>query len=159
MKTLFLFVLSLFQERVIESLREQKEREDRVRLEELEQMRKENQVLKDRLSALEPQKVSQTQPANSDLTQNQSPDGAVSIDCFDEVMIPYKKRCVRVICSVFVNMFWILYNILYEISKTKCVVKTVCMLIRALYTRLIVWYVYELQMNGNQYFIVTHIIK
>uniref|UniRef100_A0A3B4WEV8 ELKS/RAB6-interacting/CAST family member 2 n=1 Tax=Seriola lalandi dorsalis TaxID=1841481 RepID=A0A3B4WEV8_SERLL len=45
-------------ERVIENLREQKEREDRVRLEELEQMRKENQELKDKLSALQPQKLS-----------------------------------------------------------------------------------------------------
>ncbi|KAM6928959.1 ERC protein 2 [Lycodopsis pacificus] len=64
-------------ERVIESLREQKEREDRVRLEELEQMRTENQVLKDKLSALQPQKLSQSQPANSVLTPNQRPDGAV----------------------------------------------------------------------------------
>ncbi|XP_031172351.2 ERC protein 2-like isoform X4 [Sander lucioperca] len=64
-------------ERVIENLREQKEREDRVRLEELEQMRKENQVLKDKLSALQPQKLSQSQPANPVLTQNQRPDGEV----------------------------------------------------------------------------------
>ncbi|XP_036803456.1 ERC protein 2-like [Oncorhynchus mykiss] len=39
-------------ERVIERLREQKEREDRARLEEVERMRKENQDLKDRLSIL-----------------------------------------------------------------------------------------------------------
>ncbi|TDH10491.1 hypothetical protein EPR50_G00075710 [Perca flavescens] len=64
-------------ERVIENLREQKEREDRVRLEELEQMRKENQVLKDKLSALQPQNLSQSQPANPVLTQNQRPDGEV----------------------------------------------------------------------------------
>ncbi|XP_076597348.1 ERC protein 2-like isoform X1 [Chaetodon auriga] len=64
-------------ERVIESLREQKEREDRVRLEELEQMRKENQELKDKLSALQPQKLSQSQPANPSPTQNQRPDGEV----------------------------------------------------------------------------------
>uniref|UniRef100_A0A3B4G9W4 ELKS/RAB6-interacting/CAST family member 2 n=1 Tax=Pundamilia nyererei TaxID=303518 RepID=A0A3B4G9W4_9CICH len=36
-------------ERVIENLREQKDREDRVRLEELEQLRKENHELKDKL--------------------------------------------------------------------------------------------------------------
>ncbi|XP_034732392.1 ERC protein 2 isoform X5 [Etheostoma cragini] len=64
-------------ERVIENLREQKEREDRVRLEELEQMRKENQVLKDKLSAMQPQNLSQSQPANPVLTQNQRPDGEV----------------------------------------------------------------------------------
>nr|XP_040050278.1 ERC protein 2-like isoform X4 [Gasterosteus aculeatus aculeatus] len=64
-------------ERVIEALREQKDREDRVRLEELEQMRKENQVLKETLSALQPHKLPQSQPANSVLTQNQRPDGAV----------------------------------------------------------------------------------
>ncbi|XP_070823654.1 ERC protein 2 isoform X5 [Chaetodon trifascialis] len=64
-------------ERVIENLREQKEREDRVRLEELEQMRKENQELKDKLSALQPQKLSQSQPANPSPTQNQRPDGEV----------------------------------------------------------------------------------
>ncbi|XP_044065773.1 ERC protein 2-like isoform X7 [Siniperca chuatsi] len=64
-------------ERVIENLREQKEREDRVRLEELEHMRKENQELKDKLSVLQPQKLSQSQPANPGLTQNQRPDGEV----------------------------------------------------------------------------------
>ncbi|CAJ1085084.1 ERC protein 2-like isoform X1 [Xyrichtys novacula] len=64
-------------ERVIENLREQREREDRVRLEELEQMRKENQELKDKLSALQPQKTSQTQPVNPSPTQNQRPDGEV----------------------------------------------------------------------------------
>ncbi|XP_036961487.1 ERC protein 2-like isoform X9 [Acanthopagrus latus] len=66
-------------ERVIENLREQKEREDRVRLDELEKMRKENQELKDRLSAVQPQKISQSQPLNSSLTQNQRPDGEVPI--------------------------------------------------------------------------------
>uniref|UniRef100_A0AAQ6AAH0 ELKS/RAB6-interacting/CAST family member 2 n=1 Tax=Amphiprion ocellaris TaxID=80972 RepID=A0AAQ6AAH0_AMPOC len=50
-------------ERVIENLREQKDREDRVRLEEMEQMRKENQELKGKLSALQPQKL----PQSSDL--------------------------------------------------------------------------------------------
>ncbi|XP_041800828.1 ERC protein 2-like [Chelmon rostratus] len=64
-------------ERVIENLREQREREDRVRLEELEQVRKENQELKDKLSALQPQKLSQSQPANPSPTQNQRPDGEV----------------------------------------------------------------------------------
>uniref|UniRef100_A0A3P8S805 ELKS/RAB6-interacting/CAST family member 2 n=1 Tax=Amphiprion percula TaxID=161767 RepID=A0A3P8S805_AMPPE len=48
-------------ERVIENLREQKDREDRVRLEEMEQMRKENQELKGKLSALQPQKLPQSQ--------------------------------------------------------------------------------------------------
>uniref|UniRef100_A0A3Q1JHB0 ELKS/RAB6-interacting/CAST family member 2 n=1 Tax=Anabas testudineus TaxID=64144 RepID=A0A3Q1JHB0_ANATE len=62
-------------ERVIENLREQKEREDRVRLDEMEQMRKENQELKDRLAALQPPKLSQSQPANLSPTQNQRPDG------------------------------------------------------------------------------------
>ncbi|XP_049921532.1 ERC protein 2-like [Epinephelus moara] len=64
-------------ERVIENLREQREREDRARLEELEQMRKENQLLKDKLSALQPQKLSPSQPANPVPTQNQRPDGEV----------------------------------------------------------------------------------
>lgn len=71
------FAISISQERVIENLREQKEREDRVRLEELEQMRKENQELKERLSALQPQKPPQTQPVNPSLTQNLRPDGEV----------------------------------------------------------------------------------
>lgn len=65
------------QERVIENLREQKEREDRTRLEELEQMRKENQELKNKLSALQPQNVSQNQVANPGVTQNQRPDREV----------------------------------------------------------------------------------
>lgn len=63
---------------MIENLREQREREDRVRLEELEQMRKENQQLKEKLSALQPQKLSQSLPANLAPTQNQRPDGEVS---------------------------------------------------------------------------------
>uniref|UniRef100_A0A8D3A2M0 ELKS/RAB6-interacting/CAST family member 2 n=1 Tax=Scophthalmus maximus TaxID=52904 RepID=A0A8D3A2M0_SCOMX len=70
-------------ERVIENLREQKEREDRARLEELEQMRKENQELKDKLSALQPQKLLQCQTTNPSLTQNQRPEGEVSVECFD----------------------------------------------------------------------------
>uniref|UniRef100_A0A4W6EX95 ELKS/RAB6-interacting/CAST family member 2 n=1 Tax=Lates calcarifer TaxID=8187 RepID=A0A4W6EX95_LATCA len=64
-------------ERVIENLREQREREDRVRLEDLEQMRKENQELKDKLSALQPQKLSQSPAPNPSPTQNQRPDGEV----------------------------------------------------------------------------------
>lgn len=75
-------LLLLSQERVIESLREQKDREDRVRLEELEQMRKENRELKDKLAALQPQKLSQTQTSNPNPTQNQRPDGEVSVDRF-----------------------------------------------------------------------------
>ncbi|KAM4737176.1 ERC protein 2-like isoform 5-T6 [Anableps anableps] len=62
-------------ERVIENLRDQKEREDRVRLEEMELMRKENQELKDKLAALQPPKLSQSQVTNSILIQNQRPDG------------------------------------------------------------------------------------
>ncbi|KAF6715314.1 ERC protein 2 [Oryzias melastigma] len=50
--------------RVIENLREQKEREDRTRTEELEQMRRENQILKDKLSVQQPLKLSQS-PANN----------------------------------------------------------------------------------------------
>ncbi|XP_034028440.1 ERC protein 2 isoform X3 [Thalassophryne amazonica] len=61
-------------ERIIENLREQREREDRGRLEELEQMRKENQNLKDRLAALQPQKLSLTQAINPGQTQNQKAD-------------------------------------------------------------------------------------
>ncbi|KAM9855516.1 ERC protein 2-like [Aulostomus maculatus] len=64
-------------ERVIENLREQKERVDRVQLEELEQMRKENQELKDKLSALQPQKVSLSLPANLGPNHNPRPDGEV----------------------------------------------------------------------------------
>uniref|UniRef100_A0A3Q4N3L7 ELKS/RAB6-interacting/CAST family member 2 n=1 Tax=Neolamprologus brichardi TaxID=32507 RepID=A0A3Q4N3L7_NEOBR len=51
-------------ERVIENLREQKDREDRVRLEELEQLRKENHELKDKLSVMQPQKQPQNQLGN-----------------------------------------------------------------------------------------------
>uniref|UniRef100_A0A3Q3JHW4 ELKS/RAB6-interacting/CAST family member 2 n=1 Tax=Monopterus albus TaxID=43700 RepID=A0A3Q3JHW4_MONAL len=72
-------------ERVIENLREQKEREDRVRLKELEQMRKENQELKDKLSVLQPQKLSQGQPANPNLAQNQRSEREVSMEDFDIV--------------------------------------------------------------------------
>ncbi|KAM6983068.1 ERC protein 2-like isoform 4-T5 [Tautogolabrus adspersus] len=64
-------------ERVIENLREQKEREDRVHLEELDQMRKENQELKEKLSALQPQKMSLSQPVNRSPTPIQKPDGEV----------------------------------------------------------------------------------
>ncbi|XP_072222441.1 ERC protein 2 isoform X2 [Leuresthes tenuis] len=64
-------------ERVIENLREQKEREDRARLEELVQVRRENQELKDKLSAVQPQILSQSQPANLSSTHNQKPDGEV----------------------------------------------------------------------------------
>uniref|UniRef100_A0A3B5QPP0 ELKS/RAB6-interacting/CAST family member 2 n=1 Tax=Xiphophorus maculatus TaxID=8083 RepID=A0A3B5QPP0_XIPMA len=62
-------------ERVIENLRDQKEREDRVRLEEMDQMRRENQELKEKLAALQPPKLSQSQVTNSILIQNQRPDG------------------------------------------------------------------------------------
>lgn len=77
----FFFTLSydslFFQERVIENLREQKEREDRTRLEELEQMRKENQELKNKLSALQPPNTFQNQATNPSVTQNQRPDREV----------------------------------------------------------------------------------
>uniref|UniRef100_A0A8C6TCW3 ELKS/RAB6-interacting/CAST family member 2 n=1 Tax=Neogobius melanostomus TaxID=47308 RepID=A0A8C6TCW3_9GOBI len=46
-------------ERVIENLRDQKEREDRMRLEDMELLRKENQELKDKLLVLQPQKLLQ----------------------------------------------------------------------------------------------------
>ncbi|XP_063321091.1 ERC protein 2-like [Pelmatolapia mariae] len=64
-------------ERVIENLREQKDREDRVRLEELEQLRKENHELKDKLSVMQPQKQPQNQLGNPSPSQNQRPDGEV----------------------------------------------------------------------------------
>ncbi|XP_076734277.1 ERC protein 2 isoform X1 [Maylandia zebra] len=64
-------------ERVIENLREQKDREDRVRLEELEQLRKENHELKDKLSVMHPQKQPQNQIGNPSPSQNQRPDAEV----------------------------------------------------------------------------------
>ncbi|XP_068160163.1 ERC protein 2-like isoform X2 [Antennarius striatus] len=67
-------------ERVIENLREQREREDRVRLEELQQMRRENQELKDKLLTVQSQKVSQCHPANPGSNLNQRPDGEVTTD-------------------------------------------------------------------------------
>lgn len=77
----FCFMIpSSSQERVIENLREQKEREDRTRLEELDQMRKENQELKDKLAALQPPSASQSQAANPGVTQNQRPDREVGTD-------------------------------------------------------------------------------
>ncbi|XP_061553394.1 ERC protein 2-like isoform X2 [Phycodurus eques] len=62
-------------ERVIENLREQKERADRVQLEELERLRKDNQELKDKLVALQPQKPSPGQPPILGPNQGQRPDG------------------------------------------------------------------------------------
>ncbi|XP_051913152.1 ERC protein 2-like isoform X2 [Hippocampus zosterae] len=64
-------------ERVIETLREQKERADRVQLEELERLRKDNQELKDKLSTLQSQKLSSSQPAIMGPKQGQRPDGEV----------------------------------------------------------------------------------
>ncbi|KAM4571542.1 ERC protein 2-like isoform 2-T3 [Fundulus diaphanus] len=64
-------------ERVIENLRDQKEREDRVRLEEMQLMRKENQDLKDKLASQQSQKLSHSQVTNSSLIPNQRPDGEV----------------------------------------------------------------------------------
>uniref|UniRef100_A0A3B3DKK7 ELKS/RAB6-interacting/CAST family member 2 n=1 Tax=Oryzias melastigma TaxID=30732 RepID=A0A3B3DKK7_ORYME len=66
-------------ERVIENLREQKEREDRTRTEELEQMRRENQILKDKLSVQQPLKLSQSPANNPSATQDQRPDGEVQV--------------------------------------------------------------------------------
>lgn len=66
---------------MIENLREQKEREDRVRMEEMERMRKENQELKDRLAVLQPQRLSQNRPSSPSLSQK--PDGEVSRKCPD----------------------------------------------------------------------------
>lgn len=57
---------------MIENLREQKEREERARLEELQQMRKENQELKDKLAAVLPQKQLGTTGQNQNQSQNQS---------------------------------------------------------------------------------------
>lgn len=57
---------------MIENLREQKEREERARLEELQQMRKENQELKDKLAAVLPQKQLGTTGQNHNQSQNQS---------------------------------------------------------------------------------------
>lgn len=74
------YTFSLSQERVIENLREQKDREDRVRLEELEQLRKENHELKDKLSVMHPQKQPQNQLGNPSPSQNQRPDAEVSVD-------------------------------------------------------------------------------
>uniref|UniRef100_A0A087X3K7 ELKS/RAB6-interacting/CAST family member 2 n=1 Tax=Poecilia formosa TaxID=48698 RepID=A0A087X3K7_POEFO len=51
-------------ERVIENLRDQKEREERVRLEEMGQMRRENQELKEKLAALQPPKLPQSQQSD-----------------------------------------------------------------------------------------------
>ncbi|XP_077580220.1 ERC protein 2-like isoform X2 [Stigmatopora nigra] len=62
-------------ERVIENLREQKEQADRVHLEELERLRKDNQELKDKLYVLQPQKQSPSQPAIVGPIQVQRPDG------------------------------------------------------------------------------------
>lgn len=105
---------SCSQERVIENLREQKEREDRVRLEEMEQMRKENQELKDKLAALQNQKLSQSVPTALSLTQSQRPDG--------EVSLRFSYRIVE--CNVSTFQGWIpltksLYFYLVSLNLTK----------------------------------------
>uniref|UniRef100_A0A3B3UR43 ELKS/RAB6-interacting/CAST family member 2 n=1 Tax=Poecilia latipinna TaxID=48699 RepID=A0A3B3UR43_9TELE len=85
-------------ERVIENLRDQKEREERVRLEEMDQMRRENQELKEKLAALQPPKLPQSQVTNSILIQNQRPDGdsnslssesMLSIKCLPKYFLQY----------------------------------------------------------------------
>lgn len=63
---------------MIENLRDQKECEDRVRVEEMEHLRKENQELKDKLAALQPPKLSKSHITNSILIQNQMPEAEVS---------------------------------------------------------------------------------
>ncbi|XP_014907540.1 ELKS/Rab6-interacting/CAST family member 1-like isoform X1 [Poecilia latipinna] len=87
-------------ERVIENLRDQKEREERVRLEEMDQMRRENQELKEKLAALQPPKLPQSQVTNSILIQNQRPDGEVEpkVDGFPAVnpMTPKPEETVRI---------------------------------------------------------------
>lgn len=173
--------LSIFsyQERVIETLREQKERDDRARLEELEQMRRENQELKDKLSALQPQKLSQSQLANPGLTQNQRPDKEVSTDI---LMLWYiqrwccvndRKGCVYIVCVcvcvlvLFVNMFRLyciaiisyIFHLFWNILK-KLMVETerVCRLIWTQQLRtacvVCVW-----MANSPEFFIVIHIIQ
>lgn len=62
---------------MIENLREQKDREERARLEELEQMRKENQELKDKLAAILPQKQLGTTGQSQSQSQNQWPNREV----------------------------------------------------------------------------------
>ncbi|XP_008412058.1 ERC protein 2 isoform X9 [Poecilia reticulata] len=87
-------------ERVIENLRDQKEREDRVRLEEMDQMRRENQELKEKMAALQPSKLPQSQATNSILIQNQRPHGEVEpkVDGFPAVnpMTPKPEETVRI---------------------------------------------------------------
>ncbi|XP_016520951.1 ERC protein 2-like isoform X5 [Poecilia formosa] len=87
-------------ERVIENLRDQKEREERVRLEEMGQMRRENQELKEKLAALQPPKLPQSQVTNSILIQNQRPDGEVEpkVDGFPAVnpTTPKPEETVRI---------------------------------------------------------------
>ncbi|XP_014862974.1 PREDICTED: ERC protein 2-like isoform X7 [Poecilia mexicana] len=87
-------------ERVIENLRDQKEREERVRLEEMGQMRRENQELKEKLAALQPPKLPQSQVTNSVLIQNQRPDGEVEpkVDGFPAVnpTTPKPEETVRI---------------------------------------------------------------
>uniref|UniRef100_A0A3Q3LY70 ELKS/RAB6-interacting/CAST family member 2 n=1 Tax=Mastacembelus armatus TaxID=205130 RepID=A0A3Q3LY70_9TELE len=82
-------------ERVIENLREEKEREDRVRLEELELMKKENQELKDKLSSWQSQKLSQSQPTNPSLTQNQSAEqkAAQTNECCGKEVLNWSLNC------------------------------------------------------------------
>lgn len=84
---------------MIENLREQKDREDRVRLEEMEQLRKENHELKDKLLVVQPQKLLQNQLSNPSPSQNQRPDGEVSTGwCYKgvwtDVSIIEKSMCV-----------------------------------------------------------------
>ncbi|XP_054901933.1 ERC protein 2-like [Poeciliopsis prolifica] len=87
-------------ERVIENLRDQKEREDRARLEEMDQMRRENQELKEKLAVLQTPKLSQSQVTNSILIQNQRPDGEVEpkVDGFSAAnpTTPKPEETVRI---------------------------------------------------------------
>lgn len=129
----FYLTFSLSQERVIENLREQKDREDRVRLEELEQLRKENHELKDKLSVMQPQKQPQNQLGNPSPSQNQRPDGEVSVDssllnwCLDN----RKHKCV---CSMHGCYVWFCSH-----------------WIHCEHTREVVCYVCGLQTHNHQY--------
>lgn len=124
---------------MIENLREQKEREDRARLEELEQMRKENQELKEKLAAVQPQKLSQSQLANPGLTQTQRPEVGINI----LTLLSFKGDSVFLISAV--TKFGHHVVIICEIflssreaqnKKMRLALETerACVLIRASYT-------------------------
>lgn len=111
---------------MIENLREQKEREERDRLEELEQTRRENQELKDKLSALQTQKVSQCLPASPGPNQSQRPDGEVSMGILmlhtlmRDVVLVNKAVCVLFV-PVWSEALVIFLNVFLALSSfSKC---------------------------------------